>query len=190
MTTEEVDEIRIMALHLMGLLRGGVDKEEYFQIAYLEGLEAREKGTNVYSAMKGKVSHKLSTSGAPVEVPSSGKNNAAMAKIRRGEEPETEAEVRMAATVGAHTEVLPITVVTTDTPESLLIDSQLQQMLAYCLTSHKVLSARQKESIKCVFFGSPTQEDYLHKYGVERWSLWRSVNKALAKMRDYMDSVS
>ena len=183
---EDTDEIRNMALHLVGRMRSGVDKEEYFQIAYLEGLEARERGADAYSAMRRKVSHKLTTSGSPVEVPISGENNKALAKMRRGEEPDTEAERRVTATIGQHTEVLPITVVTNDTPESLLIDKQLMDRISYCMVSHKVLSEREKDSIRCVFFGSFSQEVYMKKHGVERLSLWRDTNRAVEKLRKHL----
>ena len=177
-------EIEKAAYHLAGLLPPHLDKEEYFQIAFLEGLEARERGANVYGAMKAKVGHESSLSDCPVSLPSSGAVHSAVAKLKRGEPPTTPQEKSVAYALGNVEEIIPITIITEDTPESLLIDKQnmekLQDFLKY---DTLYLTPKQRDAIGVLYFGRPTKEEFSDAYGTGYESIRWHSQVALDKLR-------
>ena len=162
-----------------------VDQEDLYQIAYLEGLEALEKGVDdVYGAMMSVVGHAMITIYSPVEVPASSAVHSAASHLRKGGLPRTPTERRMVSVLGPREEILPITLVTTDTPESLLESKQIMDKLkTYLEHSNLFLTEKQRDAIGVVFFGSPTQEEFMENYNVSRSVInWHS-DQAVEKIK-------
>lgn len=183
MTKEELESLaRSLAGHFQT-----EDQEDLFQEAYLQGLEAIEagkEGRQVWGDMRRTVYDKVSFKASPVEIPKSGVNRVALAKVRRGEAPESAAEVRVASLLGEREEVLPITVVTTDTPESLYEEKQLLDKLeAFLEYDRFYLTKQQRDAIGVKYFGKPTPEEYKQEYGGGRGSLEWHCEKAMDKLR-------
>lgn len=180
---EQLREIEKIANYLSSIYPSQ-NRDDLFQVAYLAGLEALEEGTDVFAAMRRTVGHTVAVSDSPVEVPMSGANNAAMAKIRRGEAPSTPSEYRIASVLGKQEDISVRVPVTLDTPESLLMEKEVLDKLRDFLEYEGLyLTKQQRDAIGVRFFGRPRPEEYMNTYGVGHKSIYWHSQKALEKMR-------
>lgn len=161
------------------------DYDEVHQTAYIAGLEAIEEGrTNVYSYMLQATLDYIAFKESPVEIPKSGPNRVALAKVRRGETPETPSERRIASVVGTREEVLPITITTTDTPESLLVEREtLETLEGFLQYDNLYLTPQQRDALGVRFFKTLSSKEFMEKYGVGRDSIRWHSERALDKIR-------
>lgn len=183
------EDIHKIADYLSGKYSGGsLEREEVFQATYLVGLEALKEDKSVFSHMKN-TAHFLSISkDSPVKLPNNPLVKSVIKKLREGTAPETPTERRVVASMGSNREdVLPITLVTYDTPERLLGHKQeIERLKALLDCSSLYLTKRERDAIGVCFFGEPLPEEFMLKHNVSQRSLFRDREKALGKLRKMM----
>lgn len=157
------------------------DKEELFSAAYLSGAEY--EGDNLYGHMRSAVRYYVLTEPSPVSLPYNSRTVSVVNKSKSGGNPQGHTERAIVAALSGCDSLEEFTLVETRTAEDFLEQKEREEVLTYLMEyGIHYLPARQRDAIKCLYFGELEVYDYCVMYDCTRNALYKAADRGVGML--------